>query len=57
MCLIEYSAEYILSIDLRRKGTDVKEALAEALERASITVRRAASIKYPVGKKQTIPKS
>jgi radical SAM superfamily enzyme YgiQ (UPF0313 family) len=50
------SAEYILSIDLRRKGTDVKEALTEALERASIKVRRATTMKYPVGDKPTVPK-
>jgi len=50
------SAEYILSIDLRRKGTDVKEAISEAIERASIKVRRAASIKYPAGSKPKAPK-
>ncbi len=50
MKFLRPSADYILSIDIRRKGTDIKEALAEAVERAASKVKEAAK-----GKRHNIP--
>ena len=47
MKFLKPRAGYILKIDIKRKGSDIKKRLTEAVSRASSTVKRAASIKYP----------